>query len=83
MQGVGLTGHTGTLTEATYAVMIRPGEEIVAGSNERFRVVAVVRFDEEDGSPFVGLLQVEARSDSSFPLFPAVHRRLHPSGDWV
>jgi hypothetical protein len=26
----------------------------------RFRVLAVVPFDEEDESPFVGLLQVEA-----------------------
>jgi hypothetical protein len=40
--------------EATYAMMIKPGEEIIAGSNERFRVVAVVPFDEEDDSPFVG-----------------------------
>jgi hypothetical protein len=46
--------------EATYAQMIKPGEEIIAGSNERFRVVAVVPFKEEDESPFVGLLQVEA-----------------------
>lgn len=38
--------------------MIKPGEEIIAGSNEHFRVLAVVRF--EDESPFVGLLQVEA-----------------------
>jgi hypothetical protein len=42
------------LGEATYAVMIKPGEEIVAGSNEHFHVVAVVSFDEEDESPFVG-----------------------------
>ena len=46
--------------EATYAQMIKPGEEIIAGSNQRFRVVAVVPFEEEDESPFVGLLQVEA-----------------------
>ena len=45
--------------EATYSIMIKPGEEIVAGSNQRFRVVAVVPFEEED-SPLVGLLQVEA-----------------------
>ena len=45
--------------EATYAQMIKPGEEIVAGSNEHFRVVDVVPF-EEDESPFVGMLQVEA-----------------------
>jgi hypothetical protein len=27
------------LGEATYAVMIKPGEEIMAGNNERFRVL--------------------------------------------
>jgi hypothetical protein len=48
------------LGEATYAQMIHLGEEIIAGSNEHFRVVDVVPFDEEDESPFVGLLQVEA-----------------------
>ena len=48
------------LGEATYAMMIKPGEEIIAGGNQRFCVVDVVPFDEEDESPFVGLLQVEA-----------------------
>jgi len=48
------------LGEATYAQMIYPGEEIIADRNQHFRVVAVVPFDEEDESPFVGLLQVEA-----------------------
>ena len=48
------------LGEATYAQMIKAGEEIIAGSNQRFLVVDVVRFDEEDQSPFVGQLQVEA-----------------------
>jgi hypothetical protein len=48
------------LGEATYAMMIKPGEEILLGAGRRFRVVAVVPFDEEDESPFVGLLQVEA-----------------------
>ena len=48
------------LGEATYAMMIKPGEEIVAGKNEHFRVVDVVPFKEDDESPFVGLLQVEA-----------------------
>jgi hypothetical protein len=48
------------LGEATYAMMIKPGEEIIAGSNQHFRVIAVVPFEEEDESPFVGLLQVEA-----------------------
>jgi hypothetical protein len=45
---------------AMYAQMIRPDEEIIAGNNQRFRVVDVVPFKEEDESPFVGLLQVEA-----------------------
>ena len=40
--------------------MINPGEEIHYGGGRRFRVLAVVRFEEEDESPFVGLLQVEA-----------------------
>ena len=48
------------LGEATYAQMIHPDEEIIAGNNQRFRVVAVVPFAEEDESPFVGLLQVQA-----------------------
>ena len=48
------------LGESTYAVMIKPGEEIIAGSNRRFRVLDVVPFEEEDESPFVGLLRVEA-----------------------
>ena len=38
--------------------MIR-GEEIIAGSNQRFRVLAVVPVENED-SRFVGLLQVDA-----------------------
>jgi hypothetical protein len=48
------------LGEATYAVMIKPGEEIHLGAGQRFRVLDVVPFEEEDESPFVGLLQIEA-----------------------
>jgi hypothetical protein len=48
------------LGEATYAMMIKPGEEIHLGAGRRFRIVDVVAFEEEDESPFVGLLQVEA-----------------------
>jgi hypothetical protein len=48
------------LGEATYAVMIKPDEEIIAGNNQHFRVVAVVPFEEEGESPFVGMLKVEA-----------------------
>jgi hypothetical protein len=42
------------LGEATYAQMIKVGEEIIAGKNEHFRVVDVVTFDEEAESQFVG-----------------------------
>jgi hypothetical protein len=48
------------LGEATYAMMIKPGEEILYGNGRRFRVLDVVPFEEDDQSPFVGLLQVEA-----------------------
>jgi hypothetical protein len=40
--------------------MFRVGEEIIANGNQRFRVLDVVPFGEEDESPFVGLLKVEA-----------------------
>src|SRR2546421_466033 len=33
------------LGESTYAVMIKPGEEIIADKNQRFRVLDVVPFD--------------------------------------
>jgi hypothetical protein len=39
--------------------MIKPGEEIHVNGGERMRVLAVP-FDEEDESPVVGMLQVEA-----------------------
>ena len=45
--------------EATYSVLVKPGEEILVGNGRRFRVLDVVPFDEEE-SPFVGLLKVEA-----------------------
>ena len=45
--------------QATYAVLVKPGEEILVGNGRRFRVLDVVPFDEEDESPFVGLLKVE------------------------
>lgn len=47
------------LGEAAYAMQTRPGEEIIGASAQRFRVVDLVEFEEEE-SPFVGLLQVEA-----------------------
>jgi hypothetical protein len=40
--------------------VIKPGEEIHLGAGQRFRVIDVVPFEEQDASPFVGLLQVEA-----------------------
>jgi hypothetical protein len=40
--------------------MVQPDEEIIAGNNQHFRATAVVPFDEDDESPFVGMLQVEA-----------------------
>jgi hypothetical protein len=45
--------------EATYAVLIHPGDEIHVGAGQRFRALDVVSFEEEDDSSFVGLLQVE------------------------
>jgi len=44
------------LGEATYAVMIHPGEKILLGAGRRCRVLDVVPFDEEDESPFVDRL---------------------------
>jgi hypothetical protein len=40
--------------------MIKPGEEIHGAGSQRLRVLAVVRFEEEDESPLVGLLRVDA-----------------------
>ena len=40
-------------------MMIKPGEEIRVGNGRRFRVLAVVPFEEAHESPLVGLLQVE------------------------
>jgi hypothetical protein len=40
--------------------VIKRGEEIHLGAGRRFSVLGVVAFEEDDESPFVGLLQVEA-----------------------
>ena len=40
--------------------MIKTGELLFFGGDRRSRVLDVVPFEEEDESPFVGLLQVEA-----------------------
>jgi hypothetical protein len=45
--------------QATYPERIKVGELLFFGGGRRFRVLDVVPF-EEDESPFVGLLQVEA-----------------------
>ena len=46
--------------EASYTSMVKVGEELFFGGGRRFRVVDIVEFAEEDESPFVGLLRVEA-----------------------
>ena len=46
--------------EATYLSMVKIGELLFFGGGRKFRVLDVVRFEEEGESPFVGLLQVEA-----------------------
>lgn len=48
------------LGEATYPDRVKVGEELFFGGGRRYRVLDVVIFEEEDESPFVGLLQVEA-----------------------
>ena len=46
--------------EATYPDRIKVGDELFFGGGRRFRVLDIVLFEEEDESPFVGLLQVES-----------------------
>jgi hypothetical protein len=46
--------------EATYPDMVKVGEPLFFGGGRRFRVLDVMVFEEEDESPFVRLLQVEA-----------------------
>ena len=48
------------LGEATYAQMIHVDDEIIADKNQRFRVLDVVPFEEDDELPYVAMLQVEA-----------------------
>jgi hypothetical protein len=45
--------------EAAYAVYVNPGEFVLIGAGQRLRVLDVVPVDEER-SPFIGLLKVEA-----------------------
>ena len=48
------------LGEPTYPEQIKVGEELFFGGGRRYRVLDIVPFDEQDESPFVGLLKVEA-----------------------
>jgi hypothetical protein len=48
------------LGEATYAMQIKPDEEILVGNGRRLRVLAVVPFEDADQLGFVGMLKVEA-----------------------
>ena len=45
--------------EAHHGVLIAAGEIIWTGDGWKLRVVDLVQFEEEDASPFVGLLRVE------------------------
>jgi hypothetical protein len=45
--------------EAVYAMHIKPGDVIIAAGTQRVRVLDLVLIDEEEGSPYVGLLRVE------------------------
>jgi len=60
-----------------------PDEEIIAGNNQRFRVLHVVPFDEEDELPFVGLLQVEAALTVLQPGVQGVTMHWHAPGAGV
>lgn len=47
------------LGEATYAVVIKAGEEIFVGNGRRLRVLDVVPIEDDDAK-IVGMLKVEA-----------------------
>jgi hypothetical protein len=50
------------LGEATYSVVIRPGDEVHLNAGERFRVLDVVPLAEDDSrfDEMAGMLKVEA-----------------------
>jgi hypothetical protein len=48
------------LGDATYAMMIKPGEEIHGSGGQRLRVLDAVPFEDKDDSPFIGMLKVAA-----------------------
>ena len=61
--GTAFTRRTGDdFEEATYARLIKPGEEILLGAGQRFRVVDVVPFEEEDESPSLGCCRLRLLS---------------------
>jgi hypothetical protein len=47
------------LGDSTYAVTIKPGDEVHVGAGQRFLVLDVVPFEDEDAE-LAGLLKVEA-----------------------
>jgi hypothetical protein len=48
------------LGEATYAQMIKVGEELFFGDGKSYRVLDVVPLEDADELGFVGMLKVEA-----------------------
>jgi hypothetical protein len=58
--------HGDDLGEATYVMMISPGDEVLLGDGQPFHVLEVVPLGEEDELqfvgplPFVGVLQIES-----------------------
>ena len=46
--------------DAAYADNVNPGDEIMLGHGKFVRVLELVPVDDVDGSPYVGLLKVEA-----------------------
>jgi hypothetical protein len=51
------SGDGSDVGEAAYLSRVKVGEEALL--RRRFRVLDIVPFEEEDESPFVGLLQVQ------------------------
>jgi hypothetical protein len=45
--------------DALYAVHIKPGDVIIAAGTQRVRVLDLVIIEEEEDSPYFGLLRVE------------------------
>ena len=58
--GIALAGCGGTAKRSLAVAVNRKTAAAGSLTGDRFRVLDVVPFEEEDESPFVGLLQVEA-----------------------